>query len=299
MEKITLTNQFGDSLTFSDYDPAFNWTFKGDLGSIPIAISTEKGYLQRGTSVIQKTISSKTFVFGVEVRGISLTAFKTNMKLFSRFFDPEGEEMTLKYENTRVAGSKYMTVHVSSTPSILRNRSNHGRLSQRFVLNLFAPIPVWEDESMTETLLESQVDAFVFPIDISDAFIFAEVNDAGVEIDYEGDISTSIIIEFAGLSTNPSIENVTYSEKILLNKTIADGDGFRINTDYNNTEVVEIISGVESGAFASVDPTYNSLNMTLRRGINLIKYTSDDTSRTSAVLKYKNKWLTPYSGVVD
>jgi len=297
MEKITFIKPNGDEISFSDYSTSFNWYSKGDMGSIPTAISTEKGFEQRGTSIIQNLIAARTFVFGFDIRGVNLAAFRENLRIYSRFFNPEEPSYTMQYENSRLGyAPKVMAVAIGIGPGFLRTRGQAGIYSQRSMLNVFAPVPVWSDEGNSAVALLSQEDLFTFPVQITDSFIFGSINEVGVLVDYAGDLKTSIIVQFKGLSTNPIIENVTNGETLKLLTTVADGDSVRIDTAYNNTEVTLVSGEVETDAFQYVDPDNNNLNMTLRPGINLVRYTSDDSARSSAILRYKNIWASIYSG---
>lgn len=301
-EELKIINPYGDEIHLMPQNEYHLLNF-GDVGGLEYNIVTSKGYLQRGISVTQKTLGSKLWGITIGITGTTETSYLSKRAALCRFFDGEYlsvdnlEMFKLQYSRTGLV-PKEIEAHLRKGPSQASDPENRTSRFQRSMVTFMLPEPLWQDQEETSILLESQVDLFEFPIEFSDTFEFGQVSDGGVEINNTGDVSTPIIIEFEGLSTNPVIENLTYGEKLKLNKTLAAGDQIIMNTDYRNPRLVIVSSGVEENAFKYVDPTFNDFGITLRRGINEIKYSSDDTSRTTALLKYRRKWLSPYSGVI-
>lgn len=303
MEKIILVNPYGRSITLGGFGEEFILMSRGDAGGLGVNISTETGYLQRGASVIQKTLGQKTFILTIGVKSGSQAVFKERMNTLSRFFEPEyyyrDSVVPFKMQiQTMGYTTKEMEVFVQKTPTFLNTREDSALYYQRCYVNLLAPIPIWKDVNNTSINLASQIDLLEFPLELSDSFEFSQLVSGGVPVNNLGDVSVPVKITFTGLSTNPIITNETYGESLKLLTTIADGDVVNIDTSYETPSVTITSGGVTTNAFQYIDPANNSLNMTLRRGENLITYTSDDLSVSVATLRYKKSWLSPFSGVI-
>lgn len=300
MEKLTITNAYGDSITFEQGVSGYMLISRGDFGAIQVLNSSETGFQQRGITVNQKRYGSKPWSLVLGIKGATQTDANNRINKILRLFEIEYTEtgditpLTAKFEKTGFK-PKVAKCFVTSTPTIDNTRANAVGGFQRMLINLLLPEPVWKDEDYTELLLESIINSFEFAIDLSDSFEFGEVSDTGVEVDYQGDISADLIIEFQGLATNPILENDTYSQSLKLLTTITDGTSAIIDTSYENPRVE--INDVS--AFQYIDPANSDLNMTLRRGTNLMKFSTDDTSPVVAVLKYKKTYLTPLGDLDD
>jgi hypothetical protein len=294
LEKITITNPYGDSLTFTQGASGYMLISRGDLGGTQIINTQETGYQQRGSTVIQKRYGTRVLNLTLGIKAVSENDFKNRLKQIQRLFEAEYTDrddlstFTVKFESTGYQ-SKVTQCFLRETPTLSNKREDRRGFYQRMFVSLLMFEPVWKDENNTEILLESIVNTFEFAVDITDSFEFGSLQEEGLTITNNGDMSSSLIIEFNGVATNPLIENVTYGESLKLNTTIADGSVVTINTNYNNPTIE--IDGVN--AFQYIDPNNSDLNMLLRRGDNLIKFSTDDTDPATAIVKYKKTYLTP------
>ena len=300
MEKLTIINAYGDSIIFEQGTHGYMLISRGDFGGVQVINSIEPGFQQRGITINQKRYGSKPLAVVLGVMGVSKADCNSRVNRILSLFEAEyisesdRTPLTIKFEKTGFI-PKVAKAFIEFTPTIDNIKENAVGYFQRMLVNLILPEPVWKDEDYTELLLESIINSFEFAIDLSDSFEFGEVSDTGVEVDYQGDISADLIIEFQGLATNPILENDTYSQSLKLLTTISDGTSAIIDTSYENPRVE--IDGVK--AFDKIDALNSDLNMTLRRGVNLIKFSTDDTSPVIAVLKYKKTYLTPLGDLDD
>jgi len=299
MDKLTITNPNGDVLVFISGDNRFGLLSISDFGNVGMVLNKKQGYQQRGNTVIQKRYDSRVMALTLFVSGETEAVFQRRIKQVSRFFEGEyigGDDLTPFNLNFEINGNaKSGEAFMQATPIMRRNSDNYDARFQKFMVTFMMPDPIFYDEEYTETVFSSLLETFEFPLEISDEFEFGIIYEDGFPITNVGDIGVPIIVTFDGLSTNPVLENVTYGEKLKLNKTIAAGDSVLIDTSYENPRVLITESGVESNAFNIIDTTYNDLNMKLRRGINVLKYSSDDASASSATLYFKNGWMSLYS----
>ena len=298
LKNVKITNAYGDSLTFKTGHNDFGLLSMGDLGSISITNARRKGYLQRGETVVQKSYDARNLTLTLMVSGKTRTSFYNRMRQVSRLFEVEYTEsndltpFTIEIET--IQGKKMAQAYVDMSPSFRMDADNYDERFQRFMVNFVMPTPVFMDLVGTEILAESQIDAFEFPVEIEDTFIFADILEGGFNIVNTGEVSMPLRIRFVGESTNPVVGNVTYGEFLKLNTTIADGDEVIIDTSYENPQVMLISGGVATSGFQFIDSEQSALNMMLRRGVNEFVYTSDDATRSSAIIEYRRGWLSVY-----
>ena len=294
MEKITITNPYGDSLTFEQGASGYMLISRGSFGGVQVLNSEEMGYLQRGSSLSQKKYASKAWPIVLGIKGVNSDDLRSRLSNVEKLFDAEYNTradltpFTVKFEKTGYV-PKVAKCYLSSSVDISNSQENNRGSYQRLFVSFWMPEPIWQDENYTEILLENVINSFEFAIDITDTFEFGEIQAEGVDVIYDGRLPASLIIEFQGLATNPLLENVTYGESLKLLTTIASGSSAIINTDYNNPQVE--IDGVDS--FSYIDSSNSDLDMLLRRGVNNIKLSTDDTSPAVAKIKFKKTYLTP------
>jgi hypothetical protein len=301
MEKITIINPYGTSITFEQGVSGFMLISRGDLGATQSILQTDTGYLQRGTTVTQKRYASKTLNLTLGIKAASDTDMQSRLKRITRLFESEYNEaddltkFTIIFEKTGFTTKKTYG-YLQITPSFLNDNENSRGNYQRSFCSFLLPEPVWFADTEIGENLATKTNLFEFPLDITTDYEFSQISSDGVVVVNSGDIRTSLIIEFDGIATNPKIENVTYGESLKLNTTIVDGDVVTIDTSYNNPRVEINSGGVISNVFEYIDPKNSDLNMTLRRGKNTLLFTSDDTSPAVARVYYTEKYITPFGG---
>ena len=303
MGKITITNAYGDKIVLDDGTNGFKLLRTGDLGGVEVVNTTEKGYLQRGTTVTQKNLGSKLLAFTFATIQTSHATFKEEMRKVTKFFEPEyagGADLskfTIEYENTNYESKpKQIRAYLRKGPTMGDEPDNHTPFFQRMLVTFLAPQPGWKDILNSTLSLTTFINGLIYPIDITDSFVFGEITEGGVDIIYDGNISTSVIIEFQGPATNPEIINSTTGQSLKLLTTLTSAQSVRIDTDYENPEVKIIEAGVETNGFEFIDPNNSDLDTRIVRGTNTFEFNTDDTVPATATLTYKKVFLSPYGG---
>lgn len=299
MEKITIINPYGTSITFEQGAKEFMLISRGDLGGIQSILNTDTGYLQRGTTVTQKRYGSKTLNLTLGIK--SNVDFKSKIRRVVRLFEGEYDnpndltKFTIIFKKTGYT-TKRTYGYLQITPSFQNNMENARVNYQRSFCSFLLPEPVWFGNSTLSESLSTKTNLFEFPLDITTDYEFSQIEAEGIDIFNGGDVRTSLVIEFEGVATNPIIQNTTYGESLKLLTTVASGDTVTIDTSYEEPKVEIESGGVTTNAFQYIDPNNSDLNMTLRRGTNTMSFTSDDTSPAVARIYYREKYLTPFSG---
>jgi len=303
MRKITITNLYGDKIVLDDGTNGFKLLRTGDLGGVEVDNVTEKGYLQRGTTVTQKTISSKLLSFTFAVIRDTRLNFKEAMEKVTRFFEPEYNgaddlsKFNIEYYNSDYNSEpKAIMAYLRQGPTMRDESGEHTPTFQRMLVTFLAPQPGWKDILNSTLSLTTFINGLIYPIDITDSFVFGEITEGGVDVIYDGDISTSVIIEFQGPATNPEIINSTTGQSLKLLTTLTSAQSVRIDTDYENPEVKIIEAGVETNGFEFIDPNNSDLDTRIVRGTNTFEFNTDDTAPATATLTYKKVFLSPYGG---
>lgn len=304
MSKLTIKNPYGDKIIFESGGKPFRLISRNDFGNIEYSLKTEKGFLQRGVSVVSKSMQSKIQPIELAILSNSYSDLKKRLKQISNLFEPEYHNtddltpFTLEYEDeNKFSEIKVMRAFLRSSPTLKDKPDESIKYYQKMLTTFLLPEPVWKSKYYSEELLTTQEDLFVWPVSIQDGYTFGSISQGGVEISNDGNLSSSLIVEFKGPATNPMLENLTYGESLKLNYTLETGDTAIIDTSYNEPRLlITKADGTEIKAFKYIIPEHSDLNMRIRRGINEIKFSSDDTTAVEAVIKWYRNYTTPFGG---
>lgn len=277
MKRMTFTNSSGESITFRLGSPFMINNVEG-LGEVGADIQTQKAPFQDGSTFIDAVMVERDISFNVTIKGKSDTEVSQHRATLGRVFNPKLGIGTLRYQYGDIVRVIEATpTHVPNFPS---GNENRGSQFQIALLDLIAHDPYWKTEGIEgEPTFEP---LFQFPF--SGEFQMGISRDERLIVN-EGDVPSSLIVEFYGPAINPTVTNETTGEFIKVNQTLQEGEYMRINTADGEKSVVFIDeTGDERNVFNWID--LDSTFFKLAVGDNYITYTADNDIQGAIVNFY-------------
>lgn len=270
-EKLTYTNELGDSIEFSISSLYFCNVSKDAKG---LAGVDNKIYSTNSTQQYGDTFAGQH----IEARDITVKgAINTRDKAQAielrrkalRILNPELKG-TLKYEYRGF--TKVIDVRIDDRPDFYKKT-----VLLQYDIAFKALNPFWRNEAETKEEIASWLGAWEFPTEIdedsSDSMIFGYREESVIVDCYNaGDVSTGMRIKFMalGILTNPILLNVNTGEFIQINRTMQAGDVITVNTEYGNKGATLERNGEVIDCFKDID--VDSTFMALGIGDNIYRY---------------------------
>lgn len=149
-----------------------------------------------------------------------------------------------------------------------------------FTVDLICPNPYWSDITKNKVEIALWKGAFHFPLVIpkNEGIIMGlKQPSLIVNVFNKGDVETGMIIEFRakGTLSNPSLFNVNTRESIKINKSMVAGEVIRVNTNYGEKRIENILNGVTTNILNLIDLGGEDTFLQLDVGDNLLRYDAD------------------------
>lgn len=149
-----------------------------------------------------------------------------------------------------------------------------------FTVDLICPNPYWSDITKNKVEIALWKGMFHFPLTIpkSKGIIMGlKQPSLIVNVFNKGDVETGMIIEFRakGTLSNPSLFNVNTRESIKVNKSMVAGEVVKVNTNYGEKRIENILNGVTTNILNLIDLGSGDTFLQLDVGDNLLRYDAD------------------------
>jgi len=288
MEYLKYVNAIGQEVTFSETSK-YLWLSLDDICANNVTFQTVSSPYQDGVTFIGTPyFESKKIVLKFAI--VSETVVD-DMRYLNQILNPKLGLGQLHYVRK---GITYVLdqVLVSTLPS-LPGRAERGKYYQQSSLIFDVFNPLFTDLEYTSATVGSGQLLFEFPLNITDEFEFAILNETGVIINNVGDVESPVRIEITGEATAPlTIENLTIGGKIVIGLSLTSDEKLIITTDVDNTNVIKetISTGVLTTAFNYIDITQTDF-FRLSRGLNQIIITNLVSEIVGATVQYKNRYV--------
>jgi hypothetical protein len=270
-EKLTYTNELGDSLEFSISSLFFCNVSKDATGlaGVDSKIYSTNSAQQHGDTFTGQRIEARD----ITIKGAINTRDKAQAielrRKALRILNPElkGE---LKYEYKGF--TKVIEVRIDDKPDFYKKK-----VLLEYDIAFKALNPFWKNETETKEEIASWVGAWEFPTEIdedsADSMVFGYREESVIVDCYNaGDVSTGMRIKFTALGVleNPVLLNVETGEFIQINRTMQAGDVITVNTEYGNKGAALERNGEVIDCFKDID--VDSTFMALGIGDNIYRY---------------------------
>lgn len=286
-EKLTYTNELGDSIEFSTTS-AFYCNVSKDatgLAGVDNTIYSTNSAQQHGDTFTGLRIKARA----ISVKGAinirdKAQAIELRRKAL-RILNPELKG-TLKYEYRGY--TKVIEVRIDDRPDFYRKK-----VLLEYEIAFKALNPFWKNEAETKEEIASWLGAWEFPTEIdeddADSMVFGYREESVIVDCYNaGDVSTGMRIKFTalGVLTKPVLLNVETNEYIQINRTMQAGDVITVNTEYGNKGAVLERNGETIDCFKDID--VDSTFMSLGIGDNIYRYDAESGVDNLEVSIYYN-----------
>lgn len=270
-EKLTYTNELGDSIEFSTTSPFYcnvSKDAKGLAGVDSVIYSTNSAQQHGDTFTGQRIEAREIELTGAINVKDKAAAIELRRKAL-RILNPELKGV-LKYEYRGF--TKVLDVRIDDRPDFYKKK-----VLLQYDIAFKALNPFWRNEAETKEEIASWVGSWEFPTEIdeesSDSMIFGYREKSVIVDCYNaGDVSTGMRIKFMalGILTNPILLNVNTGEFIQINTTMQAGDVITVNTEYGNKGAILERNGATIDCFKDID--VDSTFMALGIGDNIYRY---------------------------
>jgi hypothetical protein len=285
MQRLVYTNSRGQSLVLTNKAP-FIVSFSNLNQDVGADIQRTKAPYQDGTTYIDTLLNERAISFEITILTSDEHTLTENRQLLTQVFNPKLGEGLLHYEVAGVEREIYATV--DGPPVFPSGRENRGKNYQKAIINLLCHSPFWLDAYQTSQQMSYLMGGLQFPLALGTKFSDRTNKRTFMN---NGDVPTSVNIDFYGPAVNPVVTNNTTGEFIQVNRTLAETDKLIINTEFGKKRV-EIIRGDGSieNAFGWID--LDSTFFQLQLGANELQYESnDDSTKARVMISYKNRFL--------
>lgn len=149
-----------------------------------------------------------------------------------------------------------------------------------FTVDLICTNPYWSDITKNKVEIALWKGQFHFPLVIPQAkgiIMGLKQPSLIVNVYNKGDVETGMIIEFKarGTLSNPSLFNVNTREYIKINKSMVAGEIIRVNTNYGEKRIENILNGITTNILNLIDLGGGDTFLQLDVGDNLLRYDAD------------------------
>ncbi|MBN3422590.1 phage tail family protein [Clostridium botulinum] len=266
-EKFIYENEKGQQIEFSIWSPFFLQNIDG-ISGLKNIIYSSKGMRQDGSTNTGKTLDDRNIV----IQGAIIDNKEINREKLLSIINPK-LQAKLIYTDGNI--KKYVECKVETAPVI--PKENNSKFQMSFLCNN----PYWKDYIDSKVNIALWKGDFHFPLVIPQGkgiTMGHREPSLIVNVLNNGQVKTGMIIEFFARGTlkNPSLFNVNTREFIKINKAMAAGEKFIINTNYSKKKILQELNGVTTDILNYLDiegggDTFLQLNV----GDNLFRYNAD------------------------
>lgn len=281
MEKIIITNQSGESVTFGNQAPYFLEILDG-IGNVPVTIESQKAPKQDGSTYIDNMLENRA----ISIEGMIITRNNPKEVLearrkMQRVLNPKLGEVTIAYHYEEQV--KEIKAIAETTPIFPSGEGSKGLYYQKYLLNLLCHQPFWLNTYYENREMSYLMGGLKFKLSLPTSFSSRGFKRKAIN---EGDVSTPVEMEFKGPATNPTVTNLTTGEFIKVNRELGEEDVLTVSTAFGEKYVR--INGENAFHYINL----NSVFWQLVPGENILSYQSNnDSIKTKVVVKWKNRFI--------
>ena len=292
MEKITYTNENGESVVLS-HRPPFLLSKIDGLGDVGAEVQMSRAPYQDGSTHIDTLLEPRYINMQISILSGNRVDVSAMRERLARVFNPKIPG-TIVYENGRIRREiRANSEHVPKYPS-----DNRGLRYQIALINLLCPNPYWLSIEKAEQLVTFS-GGLTFPLRLPTIFGNQDSSAKSRIILNDGDAPTPIEVTFEGPATSPiRIENETTGEFIEVNQSLLAGEKLWISTAFGRKRVEKItVDGARVNAFhyIYIDPTGVNASSTffqLQPGNNLLTYdTGEEYEKAPVTIRFQPCYL--------
>ncbi|NFC75138.1 phage tail family protein, partial [Clostridium botulinum] len=266
-EKFIYENEKGQQIEFSIWSPFFLQNIDG-ISGLKNIIYSSKGMRQDGSTNTGNTLDDRNIV----IQGAIIDNKEINREKLLSIINPK-LQAKLIYTDGNI--KKYVECKVETAPVI--PKENNSKFQMSFLCNN----PYWKDYIDSKVNIALWKGDFHFPLVIPQGkgiTMGHREPSLIVNVLNNGQVKTGMIIEFFARGTlkNPSLFNVNTREFIKINKAMAAGEKFIINTNYSKKKILQELNGVTTDILNYLDiEGGGDTSIQLNVGDNLFRYNAD------------------------
>lgn len=283
MQRLTYTNNRGESVTFSKSRP-FILSHIDGVGGASVEIRSTRAPFQDGSSVSGVQLNDRSVSIQGAIMANSQDELYALRRQISRVMNPKAAG-SLVYSND---SRSYAAQAIAEEGPIWGERHKN---NQVFSVSFLCPDPFWQDENQIVRELRFEDGGLSFPLRLPSMFSFAGYRGT---FSNDGDVETPVIIRYQGPAVNPVVLNETTGEFIRVNRTLTTDDILHINTAFGQVRV-EIIAanGDRQNVFQWIDPDSTFFKLVI--GKNTLTY-SGDNENFQQIAQVTIYWKNKYAG---
>ena len=287
MRKLIFTNPRGETIELGFCTPFLINKIDG-LGKVDADVNTASAPYQDGEDYIDTTISPRAIsVEGTFRKLVSPELYDDRQKM-QRILNPKLGMGILQFEHKGV--SRHIYAIADGSPAF----SDEGMSGfQKYQIEFFCPNPYWRSPNETTKPLVAYTGGFTLPFTLP---FTLGTSGSKTTVYNDGDVPAPVRIEMHGPTTNPQIFNRTTGKHLRINRTVAEGEVMRINTE-SGKQRIEITNenGETFSAFGYLDHDSSILSdFYLELGENIIEHVADAGNRHAEVIV---RWDSMFVGV--
>ena len=282
-EHIIFTNKRGAEVRFDAV------SIEG-LGGVGSDVQSQKSPYQDGLTYIDSMLEPRYIDVEFIIRGERYREVRSKRGSITSALNPKLGLGTIVYESDRI---RRELLAIPESVPYFPDKENRGKRWQRGTVTFIAPNPYWRSPNETTKPLVAYEGGFTLPFTLP--FTLGRSGSKTVLYN-DGDVPAPMRIEIHGPTTNPQIFNRTTGEHIRINRTVAEGEVMRINTESGRQRItVTDENGNETNAFGYLDSESSILSQfNLELGENEIEHVADAGNRHAEVYV---RWDSLYVGV--
>lgn len=275
IKNMTITNSFGDSITFGHHFRLIDdFEMSGLRASINYSDTISDGSRYQNTKLENRDFDIPFLIYK-SIRDPYWIEEKRSEAFV--VFNPKANPFRIDFK-TKSGEEYYIHANLEGTPSFPSNFENSNNVWQKGLLQFNANDPYFYKKDAVNVDIALWVPAFEFPLEMT--------QETGIEMGHreqslivnvhnDGQEATGMKIRFKALGTltNPSIININTYEVFKMNITMSAGDVIEVST-YKGSKTAKLIrDGTKTNVFNFIDlsSTFPQLNI----GDNLFRYNAD------------------------
>ncbi len=277
MQRITFKNKNGDIIILKDTFPYLLQNLQG-IGAADVTPLVQRGFQQDGMTHFGNLLDIRSINFTAIISDDTRQGLLEKRSEIYRVFNPKLGQGTLEYYNGNSEDIVYsIKCSVIEGPTEVVNQSVRTANMQAFSIGLLCPDPAWEIVPDYPLEMIGFEGGFMlgeefgnFELGTENGLIFGMQGDYA-EIDYNGTLDSSVIVEFQGPASYPTITKIETDEYIKVMIDLLEGEKLYIDTRQDAINVYKIDEdGKKINAFNYIDP-YSSY-FVLTPGINSLTF---------------------------
>jgi len=269
--EVIFENDNGKVFTFGP--SGSNWFGINMADGMEVTLGKSQGFSQMGETVETQSVAGRTLNVTGQFYG-DVVSHKNRL----RNVCPPLSSGRLIFQKTH-----YIRVFVKAAPSFSPIRNNG-----KFTMQFFAPFPFFSSFEEKHYLIGGVIPGFRFPVNYVRPHRFGtRAMEKYTNVINPGDVAVpfTLVLRSEGVSTNPTVSNLTTFSFLKLNGTINAGEFVTIYRDNGNVLRVELTSGnVVTDVMSWLDDESTLVELT--SGDNLISAT-DDQNGAGLVVSFR------------